>query len=355
MERDQRKKSIARKKTNPPPKRARGGGNSDNPGGTSEESMVKPFPTQIQFRHGEHKNKFQNIMSRKIVPNRYLSATSLIEVGLLEDINLYINRMGWNNFILMQNPSYAIPTCEFLSSFEFNDLSLMLNFRLGNEEHSLGLFELNDVFHFPKNQDANAVYDRHKFWRELTRERGVFYEPRLAKESRIQSPALKYLHRLMAHSLFARKVGDSVVTTTELNVLYCMVNDRKLDVGHAIVGKLRDITAKTTGAIKVGGLITVIAKYLDFSIENMPLKKVTSRHSIDTSMMEAIGLVRIDHTGRAFFIQPAPPEAQEKEEEDVSINDVMERLDNLELQVEVIDLNMGELNSEVRRMGRTSR
>ena len=135
-----------------------------------------------------------------------------------------------------------------------------------------------------------------------------------------------------------------------------MVNDKKLDVSHAIAGKLRDVAIKKTGSIKVGGLITAIAKYLDFNIENMPFEKVAGRYFIDTSMMEAIGLVRIDHTRRAFLIQPTPPKAQvEEEEEDISINDVVERLDNLELQVGVIDSNVGELNSEVRRMGRTSR
>ena len=45
----------------------------------------------------------------------------------------------------------------------------------------------------------------------------------------------------------------------------------------------------------------------------------------------------------------------EEEEEDVSINDIMERLDNLELQVRVIDSNVGELNSKVERMRCTSR
>ena len=88
MEREQRKK------TNPPSKRTRRGGAFDNSGGASEDHMVKPFPTQIQFRHGEHRNKFQKMMNKKIVPNRYLSATSLIEVGLLEEINLYVHRMG---------------------------------------------------------------------------------------------------------------------------------------------------------------------------------------------------------------------------------------------------------------------
>ena len=54
------------------------------------------------------------------------------------------------------------------------------------------------------------------------------------KESRIRSPALKYLHRLIAYSLFSRKEGDSVVTTAELNILYCMIDDRKLDVNHTL-------------------------------------------------------------------------------------------------------------------------
>ena len=98
---------------------------------------------------------------------------------------MYINRMGWDNFMLIQSPSYVRPTCEFLSSFNFDEHALLLKFRLGNMEHQLGLFELNDVFHFPKNQDANVEYDRDAFWRELTGERRVMYEARSAKESRI--------------------------------------------------------------------------------------------------------------------------------------------------------------------------
>ena len=108
----------------------------------------------------------------------------------------------------------------------------------------------------------------------------------------------------MAHSLFPRKEGNSVVTTTELNILYCMVNDRKLDVCHALAGKLRDVVAKVTRAIKVGGLITNIAKYLDFNTKNMPFDKVKGHFLIDTIMMEAMGLVHVDHKGRAFLNQP---------------------------------------------------
>ena len=63
-------------------------------------------------------------------------------------------------------------------------------------EHQLGFFELNDVFYFFKNQDANVEYDRDTFWREFTGQKRVSYEARSAKESRIRLPSLKYLHRL---------------------------------------------------------------------------------------------------------------------------------------------------------------
>ena len=113
-----------------------------------------------------------------------------------------------------------MPACEFLSSFEFDENEALLNFRLGNQDHTIGLFELNDVFHFPKNQDADIDFDRDDFWSEINSQRAIFYQPRLAKDSKIRSHALRYLHRLMAHSLFLRKEGDLVVTTMELNVLY---------------------------------------------------------------------------------------------------------------------------------------
>ena len=58
---------------------------------------------------------------------------------------------------------------------------------------------------------------------------------------------------------------------------------------------------------------------------------------IDTNMMEAMGLVRVDNRGRVFLnqliAQPQvePKEEVEKELQKDDLNDVMQRLDNLEL------------------------
>ena len=101
----------------------------------------------------------------------------------------------------------------------------------------------------------------------------------------------------MSHSLFPRKEGDSVVTTMELNVLYRMLNNIKLDVYHVLASKFKDITTKRTGAIKVGGLILSIANYVGFDIDNMPFDKLPGPSSINLHMMEAMGMAEIGFMG----------------------------------------------------------
>ena len=206
---------------------------------------------------------------------------------------MYIARVGWEAFVMMQYPTYVVSTCEFLSSLEFNEHQAMLNFRLGNQDHSIGLFMLNDVFHFLKDQDANVDFNKDAFWREITNQPHAHYQPRVAKDSNISSHSLRYLHRLMANSLFPRKEGDSVVTIIELTILYCMVNNRKLDVCHVIAIKLKDVVTKRIGAIKVGGLVLSITNYLGFDVDNMPFAQLHGNRRIDLHMMEAMGMLTI--------------------------------------------------------------
>ena len=150
MEREPRKKTYATKKVKPRSKRARGGSFS-NLGGANEDLMVRPFPTQIEFGHEGQRKKYEQLLSRKFVPNRYMSAHALREVGLFEEVNMYITRMGWEACVLLQYPTYVRLTCEFLSSFHFDEQALLITFRLGNIEYTMGLFELNNAYNFPSN------------------------------------------------------------------------------------------------------------------------------------------------------------------------------------------------------------
>ena len=351
MERAIRKKSIASGRQHGPSSKRKRGGSSSNPGGDEEERTVRAFPKLINFRHEEQRKKFEQLMSRQIVPNRYMSVSPLRSVGLLDEVNTYVSRLGWEAFVRMQHPTYARPTCEFLSSLHFDEHTLMLEFRLGNETHHLGIFELNDIFHFPKNENAHVEFDRNEFWREITGQRRIVYEARAAKESKILSPALKYMHRLISHSVFSRKEGDSVVSTTELALLYCMMHNRKLDICHALANKFRDVATKMTGAIKIGGMVTAIASFLGFDIENMPFTEVRGRTAIDINMMEAIGLITTDFRGIPHLIRPTePPQEEENQDQNVNLDEVVQRLDDLQLQVGVIDSNVDDLATYARRL-----
>ena len=108
--------------------------------------MVRPFPSIIRFGHEGQRNKFEQLMARKFVPMKYLSASALQRLGLLNEVNIYVARLGWEAFIMMKHPTYIMPACEFLSSFEFDENDGMLNFRLGNQDYTIGLFKLNDIF-----------------------------------------------------------------------------------------------------------------------------------------------------------------------------------------------------------------
>ena len=66
------------------------------------------------------------------MPMKYISASSLQEMGLMDSVNMYVNRMGWEAFMMMQHPTYVIPTCEFLSSFQYDESEARLSFRLSN-------------------------------------------------------------------------------------------------------------------------------------------------------------------------------------------------------------------------------
>ena len=106
---------------------------------------------------------------------KYMSVSSLYSVGLLDNVNMYVSRLGWEAFVMMQHPTFVIPICEFLSFFQFDESEAMLSFRLSNQDQSISLFKLNDIFYFPKDQDANVNFDRDEFWSEITGQRHVFY------------------------------------------------------------------------------------------------------------------------------------------------------------------------------------
>ena len=122
--------------------------------------------------------------------------------------------------------------------------------------------------------------------------------------------------RVMSHSLFPRKEGDSVVTTIELNVLHCMVNNLKLDACHVLASKFKYMATKRAGAIKIGGLVLSIVNYRGFDINNMPFNKLSSPSRIDLPMMEAMGMIEMGRNGVPILIGDLPQQQAMQDEEE---------------------------------------
>ena len=134
MEREpRRRKSVAKRPT-------RRRGESSRQPNMEEDRMVRAFPPTIQFGNGGQREKFNKLMSRSFTTIKYMSIHSLESVGLLNEVNMYISRLGWEAFVVTQHPTYIVPTCEFLSSYEFDEHQALLNFWLGNQDHTIGLF-----------------------------------------------------------------------------------------------------------------------------------------------------------------------------------------------------------------------
>ena len=100
----------------------------------------------------------------------------------------------------------------------------------------------------------------------------------------------------MAHTIFGRKEGDGVVAKIELTILYCIVNDRKLDICHAIALKLKGVATKYFFAIKIGGLVMAIANYNGFDLSSWDYNKVKGVKMIGMPIMQVMGL--IEHVNR---------------------------------------------------------
>ena len=83
MEKEPRRKSV----TNRRPRRR--GESSSNPS-QQKKRMVRPFPSTIRFGHEGQRNKFEQLMARKFVPMKYLSASALQRLRLLDEVNMYV-------------------------------------------------------------------------------------------------------------------------------------------------------------------------------------------------------------------------------------------------------------------------
>lgn len=80
---------------------------------------------------------------------------ALSTLGILDDVKLMFENVGWCQFVDMKYPTYEEITLEFLSSLNSNILhgedcgSGLITFRLFSQEYKINLPQFNEIFGLP--------------------------------------------------------------------------------------------------------------------------------------------------------------------------------------------------------------
>ena len=114
----------------------------------------------IRFEDELHRERFNKIKNREVKTTKWACPIILNQLGIINDFNLLCNRVGLQNFVFHDVPTYRRLTLEFLSSLKSTVNTWrgedMISFRLFNTSYILSLDQWCNYFNLPNN-NANAL------------------------------------------------------------------------------------------------------------------------------------------------------------------------------------------------------
>lgn len=266
-------------------------------GTSSRGNSSTSNPYGIEFKDREQRDRYNVLVKRKIVNTKYLDDQVLETLGLADDITWMLDNVGWSTFAHTRYPTLIGPTLEFLSSLNADILQGegceegRITFRLFNNDHVLNLEEFNSIFSLPVGGDRRLpiAFRAGSFWNEISAIGAGAYDSSKAKASALVNPCFRYLHRVMANTLFGRGDSDGSVRQDELLFLWAMLHGVHLDTGSHMVRHLLKVAKKGDGSIVIGGLITAIAHHFDYDLEGFA--EADGRTRIDLTACIAMKMI----------------------------------------------------------------
>jgi len=280
-----------------PPKRQKlDSASSSRPRKGSSRGNPNLNPYGIEFKNDEQRDRYNVLVKRKIACTRYMDNTVLEALGLNDDFNWMLEQVGWTHFFNLRYPTYVDLTLEFLSSIECNILQGegctegQITFRLLNIDHSFDLAQFNAIFGLPAGGYRKPPPEFHDsyFWSLISYDSPNFKSSNI-KASFMPNPYFRYLHRIMANTLFGRGDSDGNVRIDELAFMWAIFNNVKMDTGSFLVRHLLKVGRAQSGSIVVGGLITAIAEFLEYDLAGREMIK--GNNCIDLELCLAIKMI----------------------------------------------------------------
>ncbi len=264
--------------------------NKRHAGASSSSSAPKD---KVIFTSSSMRTKFTKCLNKEYLGTRCYDEDTMTDLGIHLEIQRLCERIGAHPLLKLNEPTYIALTAEFLASFKFlihkgDRSSASLQFQLGNEDRSLSLTQLNNIFGFPAGQEDETVTQEelNEFWFDTTGFQTPFVG---ALSCYIVHPVFRVIQRLLGNTIGARK-EPSKMLEVEHRILFSMVHGKRIDLGYQLALKFaRDF--KTASVICTGGLITVLAKHFGVALD---LYSATPSRLIDMKHLKSIGMVKKD-------------------------------------------------------------
>ena len=196
-----------------------------------------PSPLPWALEDPQHQSRYVMLHKREVIPSKFFDPFTVHHLGLRDDVNTFVQNVGWTDFAGMELPTFKFITYEILSTLRSTyhphqaGNPICIFFHCLGEDRQLTMQEFNDIFGFANDGITwyTSNFEPSVAWYQLTGH--DVYNPRHSKSTKLRNHALRYLHRIMSLSIFGRGDSISVVSKVELFFLWAMTNGFKMNTG----------------------------------------------------------------------------------------------------------------------------
>lgn len=190
-------------------------------GSTEEDVVVTRVSTRSKHEPSEEEY-FKIFMNRGFTGTRYPHKETLEALGIKRDIDHLFVMSNLSTFMRLHVDAYKEETCHFLASlnlhfyedeqeYESDGGVGFITFTVRGIQYSLTLKEIDTLFGFEEGSWAQQDFDRKEllaFWQTIADDNA--YTSSRSKSAQIRSPVVRYLHKCIASTMFARKTTGNV-------------------------------------------------------------------------------------------------------------------------------------------------
>ncbi|KAK9077886.1 hypothetical protein SSX86_006224 [Deinandra increscens subsp. villosa] len=252
------------------------------------------------------------------------------------------NTPWWRLFESAMLSSYMLLTVEFLSTFTYEEREgatpqlpndapnepepQRISFRMLGNAYGMTLsrFAIVSGLYTPEETHTPAYTDairasneaaQHRWWDSIST---VEWDPNLSRGTSIRFPLIRYIHRLIASSITARRDSRERCTGADLYYLHAFVNRTPCPLAHGLADYLSRQGSRAEGAqVTCGAFITKIAQSLGVISDNpQHLGEPVLAKGMGLKVMNGMRLLRKITQGRNShtyrLIDPIPEPVREE-------------------------------------------